>query len=272
MSDRFRDRVVLVTGATGIAGATAARVAAEGASVFVGTRTPAHGEALVARIREAGGRAASLAADLTIPGSAERIVDACRAAFGSVDAVFNVAGGSGRRFGDGPVHAAGADAWDATLELNGRSAFLVCGAAVRAMLEQPPAPDGCRGAILNMSSILAGHPSAGFFATHAYAASKGAVEAFSRAMAARYARDAIRVNVIAPGLTRTAMAGRAAADPATVAYAAWKQPLARGFMEPQDIAGTAAFLLSADSARVTGQTIAVDAGFALMDASSAGAS
>jgi NAD(P)-dependent dehydrogenase (short-subunit alcohol dehydrogenase family) len=272
VSDRLRGRAVLVTGATGIAGATAVRLAGEGASVFIGTRTAAHGEALVARIRDAGGRAACLAADLTMPESAERIVDACRATFGAVDAVFNVAGGSGRRFGDGPVHEVDASAWDATLDLNGRSAFLVCGAAVRAMLDQPPGLDGCRGAILNMSSILAGHPSAGFFATHAYAASKGAVEAFSLAMAARYARDGIRVNVIAPALTRTPMAGRAAADPATVAYAAWKQPLAGGFMEPEDIAGTAAFLLSGDSSRVTGQTITVDAGFALMDASAAGAS
>lgn len=272
MNDRLRGRTVLVTGATGIAGATAERVASEGASVFIGTRTQAHGEALVARIREAGGNAECLAADLVVPESAERIVDACRAAFGSVDAVFNVAGGSGRRFGDGPVHEADADAWDATLELNGRSAFLVCGAAVRVMLDQEPGPDGCRGAILNMSSILARHPSAGFFATHAYAASKGAVEAFSRAMAARYARDGIRVNAIAPALTRTPMAGRAAADPATVAYAAWKQPLAGGFMEPEDVAGTAAFLLSADASRVTGQTIAVDAGFALMDAWAGGAS
>lgn len=265
MTDRLTDRTVLVTGATGIAGATARRLAREGATVFVASRTAAHAEDLVAEIRSSGGRAAMIALDLALADSAQRAVDACAQAFGRIDAVFNVAGGSGRRFGDGPVHEAGSDAWDATLELNGRSTFLVCGAAVRVMLAQEPDADGCRGTILNMSSVLARHPS-DVFATHAYAASKGAVEAFSRAMAARYARDRIRVNVIAPALTRTPMARRAAEDARTAAYASWKQPLAGGLIEAEDVAAAAVFLLSGDACRITGQTLTVDAGFGLMDA------
>ena len=265
MTGRFTNRTVLVTGATGIAGATARRLAAEGATVFVATRTAAHGEDLVAEIRSGGGGAATIALDLALGDSAQRAVDACMEAFGRIDGVFNVAGGSGRRFGDGPAHEVDSDAWDATLELNGRSTFLVCGAAIRVMLAQEPGRDGCRGTILNMSSVLARHPS-DFFATHAYAASKGAVESFSRAMAARYARDRIRVNVIAPALTRTPMAQRAAEDERTAAYASWKQPLAGGLMEAEDVAAAAAFLLSDDASRITGQTLTVDAGFGLMDA------
>jgi NAD(P)-dependent dehydrogenase (short-subunit alcohol dehydrogenase family) len=265
LGERFAGRVCLITGSTGIAEATALRLAAEGATIFVATRTAANGEALATRVREAGRQAASHAADLSLDGSAQAALDACLAAFGRVDAVFNVAGGSGRRFGDGPVHEADGAGWDATLDLNARSLFLVCGAAVRAMLAQPRGPDGLRGAILNMSSILAQHPSAAHFPTHAYAASKGSIEALSRAMAARYAAEGIRVNSIAPSLTMTPMAGRAAADPATQAYATWKQPLAGGFIDPADVAAGAAFLLSSDAARITGQVLTVDGGWSVVD-------
>jgi len=266
VTGRFLDRVCLITGATGIAGATARRLAAEGATVFVATRTAAHGLELVEDVRRAGRPAETLAVDLVLPGSGQLAVDACVAAFGRIDALFNVAGGSGRTFGDGPVHEVPPDGWDATLDLNARSLFLVCGAAIRVMLVQTRDADGCRGAILNMSSVLTRHPSPAHFPTHAYAASKGAIEALSLAMAARYVADGIRVNAIAPALTRTPMAGRAAADPATVAYAAWKQPLAGGFIEPADIAAAAAFLLSGDAARITGQTLTVDGGFSISEA------
>lgn len=266
MTERFHDRVCLITGSTGIAAAAAERFAAEGATIFVATRTNAHGRELVERVRHAGGRAETIAVDLTEVDSAQVAVDACVATYGRIDAVFNVAGGSGRKFGDGPVHEAGSAGWDATLDLNARSVFLVCGAAVRVMLAQARDTDGCRGAILNMSSILAFHPSPAHFPTHAYAAAKGAVDALSRAMAARYASAGIRVNTVAPALTRTPMAERAAADPATMAYAAWKQPLAGGFIEPAAVAAAAAFLLSGDAARITGQTLKVDGGFSVTEA------
>ena len=266
MTDRFRGRVCLVTGSTGIAAAAAERFAAEGATVFVATRTAEHGQNLVDRLRGSGALAETIAVDLTDVDAAQVAVDACVATYGRIDAVFNVAGGSGRRFGDGPADSVTAAAWDATLDLNARSLFLVSGAAVRVMRSQERDADGCRGAILNMSSILAFHPSPAFFPTHAYTAAKGAIDAFSRAMAASYAAEGIRVNVIAPALTRTPMAGRAASDAATMAYAAWKQPLASGFIEPVDVAAAAAFLLSGDAARITGQTLKVDGGFSVTEA------
>ena len=265
MTDRFAGRTCLITGATGIAGATARRLAAEGAAVFIATRTEANGSDLVDALRAMGRPAAMIAVDLVEPDAAQVAIDACVAAFGRIDAAFNVAGGSGRRFGDGPAHEAGADGWDATLDLNARSMFLVCGALVRVMLHQERDDAGIRGAILNMSSVLASHPSPAYFPTHAYAASKGAINSMTLAMAAGYAADGIRVNAIAPALTRTPMAGRAAADPETMAFAAWKQPLAGGFIEPEDVAAPAAFLLSCDASRITGQLLTVDAGFSLMD-------
>jgi NAD(P)-dependent dehydrogenase (short-subunit alcohol dehydrogenase family) len=116
-----------------------------------------------------------------------------------------------------------------------------------------------------MASILAFHPSPSHFPTHAYAASKGAIAALTLTMAAYYAPNRIRVNAVAPSLTRTPMAGRAASDPATVAFAAWKQPLVGGFLEPEDVADAAAFLLSSEARGITGQVLKVDGGFSVTE-------
>jgi NAD(P)-dependent dehydrogenase (short-subunit alcohol dehydrogenase family) len=143
----------------------------------------------------------------------------------------------------------------------------VCGAAVRRMLTQQPDDDGQRGAILNMGSVTSTSPSPTHFATHAYAAAKGAIAALTRTMAATYAPARIRVNAVAPAVTRTPMATRAADDPDIVAFLAWKQPLVGGLLEPEHVAGAAAFLLSRDALAITGQVLDVDAGWSVTDAS-----
>jgi NAD(P)-dependent dehydrogenase (short-subunit alcohol dehydrogenase family) len=119
------------------------------------------------------------------------------------------------------------------------------------------------GAILNMGSVTAFSPEPRFFATHAYAAAKGAVESLSVAMAAYYAPHRIRVNVIAPGLVRTPMSARAQGDPAILEYIARKQPLVPGILEPDEIARAAVFLMSDEARAITGQVLAVDAGWAV---------
>ena len=88
-----------------------------------------------------------------------------------------MAGGSGRSFGDGPIHELSAEGWDRTLELNLRSQALVARAVVRRMLAQEAHADGGRGAIVLVSSVLASHPVPELFATHAYAAAKGGIVA-----------------------------------------------------------------------------------------------
>ncbi len=80
--------------------------------------------------------------------------------FGRIDALFNVAGGSGRRFGDGPVHEMTLDGWERTMALNARTHVTTSRAVLRRMLGQAPDADGSRGAILNMASILAFVPAA----------------------------------------------------------------------------------------------------------------
>jgi NAD(P)-dependent dehydrogenase (short-subunit alcohol dehydrogenase family) len=141
----------------------------------------------------------------------------------------------------------------------------MCRAVVNRMLEQEPDGQGIRGAILNMTSILAFHPSPAHFPTHSYAAAKGAIVSLTTTMAAYYAPRMIRVNAVAPSLTRTPMAGRAASDPETVAFAAWKQPLVGGLLEPEDVADAAAFLLSSEARAITGQVLKVDGGFSVSE-------
>jgi NAD(P)-dependent dehydrogenase (short-subunit alcohol dehydrogenase family) len=256
-------RTILITGSTGIAAAAASLFGAEGARVFVTSKTEAHCAELVDRLRETGAEAAYTVADLSVEARVAAAVEACRTRFGRIDGLLAVAGGSGRRFGDGPLHTLTGDAWDQTLALNARSQALVLAAVLRVMLDQAPDERGQRGAAVLVTSVLATDPVPGLFETHAYAASKGAINALVLTTAAAYAPQGIRINGLAPALTDTPMAARAAADPATVAFARRKQPLAGGFIDPSDVAQAARFLLSDEAAMITGQLLAVDGGWSV---------
>jgi NAD(P)-dependent dehydrogenase (short-subunit alcohol dehydrogenase family) len=252
-------KVLLVTGASGIAAATAAHAIDAGARV-VAVSLPGEGaEALRARLPGVD----VVEGDLVAAATAEAAVARCRAVHGRLDAVFNVAGISGRRFGDGPLHECTEEGWDVTMATNVRSMFLVCRAALRQMIAQPPAPAGGRGVILNMASVLALSPEARHFATHAYAASKGAVLGLTRALAAYYAPHGIRVNAIAPGLVRTPMSARAQGDPAILDLLKTRQPLAGDLIDPSEVARAALFLLGDASRVVTGEVLVVDAGWSV---------
>lgn len=261
--DRLAGRTILVTGSTGIAAAGARRFGAEGARVFVTSRTEAHCRALASELAAAGVEAEARPADLEDEGQVEDAVAAAHARFGRLDGLFGVAGGSGRRFGDGPVHGLTREAWDRTLATNATTQALVAAAVVRRMLGQEPDADGIRGALVLVGSVLAVSPVPSLFATHAYAAAKGAVASLGTTMAAYYAPHAIRVNVVAPALVATPMSARATEDPATVAFAARKQPLAGGFLAADDVAAAAAYLLSGEARAVTGQLLAVDGGWSV---------
>jgi NAD(P)-dependent dehydrogenase (short-subunit alcohol dehydrogenase family) len=261
VSARFERRVCLVTGSTGIAEAAARALAVEGGSVFVVSKTADHARGLADSITADGGQAGWRAADLTQETEVDAAVADCVQRFGRLDCVYNVAGISARRFGDGPLHEATTEGWRAAIEVNATSTFLMCRAAVRQMLALSPAAGGRRGVILNMSSALSRDPEPQYFATVGYAASKGAIEAFSRSIAVYYAKDGIRVNVIAPGLVATPMSQRAQSDAEIMAFVADKQPLARGSLRPEDLVGTALYLLSDDARMVTAQVISVDAGW-----------
>jgi NAD(P)-dependent dehydrogenase (short-subunit alcohol dehydrogenase family) len=252
---RLADRVVVVTGATGIAAAGARRFSAEGASVFVVSLDEGDCRDLASEIDDAGWAPA----DLTDEGQTRAAFTACLERFGRIDGLFAVVGASGRSHGDGPLDQIPLDGWRHTIEINTVPPFLATREAVRAMKETGG------GTVVLIGSVLATHPSP-HFVTHAYAAAKGAAVSLTRSLAAHYATDGIRVNLVAPGLVDTPMSARAAADPASVAYASAKQPLASGFIDPGDVAAAAAFLLSDDAAMITGQVLEVDGGWGVIEA------
>lgn len=256
---RLVDKSIVITGATGIAAAGARRAAAEGARVFIISLDEGDCREVVAGIEAGGGEAGYATADLTVDTEAVSAFEMATEFLGEVDGLFAVAGGSGRRFGDGPAHEATSEGWEKTLQTNTLPMFLATNRVIAGMREKG-------GSLVIVSSVLAESPSPGLFATHAYAAAKGAANSFVRSTAAYYADDGIRVNAIAPGLVRTPMSRRAAADPETVAYAERKQPLARGFLDSEHIADAAIFLLSDEARQITGQVITVDGGWSVTEA------
>ncbi len=265
--NRLRDRVCLVTGSTGIAAASARRFATDGASVFVASKTADHARGLADDLAATGASIAWHAADLSDEAAADGAVAACVERFGRIDGLFSVAGGSGRRFGDGPIHTLTRDAWDRTLEPNLTTQAMVCRSVVARMLDQEPNDSGTRGSILLLASVTSSDPSPEYFATHAYAAAKGAITALMTTMAATYLPDRIRVNVVSPGLTETPMSQRAAGDRRIRAYAARKQPLAGELMDPDEVAQAAVYFLSDESRAVTGQLLKVDGGWSIASVS-----
>jgi NAD(P)-dependent dehydrogenase (short-subunit alcohol dehydrogenase family) len=262
LMDRMRGRVCLITGSTGMGAATARRVVGEGGSVFIVSRTEDHARSLAEELD--GGWAA---ADLAVEADVERAVGAAVERWGRIDGLFAVAGASGRRYGDGPIHELTAEGWDKTFEINVRTQALICRAVVRQMLAQEPNESGTRGSILLMGSVTATDPSPTFFGTHAYAAARGATISLMTTMAAMYAPRGIRVNAVAPGLTDTPMATRAASDPRIRAFAARKQPLAGEMMDPAEVAHAAIYFLSDEARAVTGQLLKVDGGWSVMSVS-----
>lgn len=216
------------------------------------------GSAVVRTFREAGASVVGVdreEADLT---KADEVAAAIRAAverYGRLDVVFNGAGRSGRQLGDGPVADCTEEAWDAVLDTNLKSVFLVCKFAV------PELVRGGGGSIVNLSSVVALVGGDDDFATHAYAASKGGIVSLSRAIATTYAPQRVRCNALCPGLVRTPMSARAQADERIRARLPELQPLAGDFLEPEDVAAAALFLAGDASRFVTGVVLPVDGGW-----------
>ena len=181
--------------------------------------------------------------------------------FGNISGLFHVAGGSGRRWGDGPLDKISLEGWNKTMELNLTSMMLSNQAMINYFLENKK-----EGVLLNMGSVLGYSPSPKYFVTHAYAAAKSAIIGFSKSIAAYYAEHNIRINVIAPSLFITPMAKRAAEDEEILSFLKTKQPLDGG--RPgfsKDINTAVLMFLHPDSKFITGQVLAVDGGWSISE-------
>lgn len=247
-------QTLLITGSSGIAAATARLAARRGNKIFVIAKREKECEVLNEEIPDL----AYAVADVADYSAVQKALAAGIEIFGMIDAVFNVAGISGRSLGDGALHECTPEAWQAMMNIHAAGTFYVCREAIGHWI-------GARrkGTIVNTSSVLARFPEREYFATHAYAASKGAIESMSLAAAAYYASLGIRINVIAPGLVRTPMSARAQTNEKIASYIAHKQPLKGGLVEAEDIARIALFLLSDESNPMTGEVIRADAGWAV---------
>lgn len=264
---RLDGRTCLIIGGTsGIGLASARRFLQERARVVVTGIDP---ETNLAALKELGPLGSISAMELDVSGGEQTVASVFARAVeflgGRLDVLLHVAGISGRKFGDGPLHKCTAHGWERVMQTNAQGVFLTNRAAVQAMLVQPLDAAGLRGTVVNVGSVLDRSPSPLHFGTLAYAASKGAVRALTLASAARYAPDHIRFNLLVPGLIDTPMAARAVAHADIKPYLASKQPIADGPGTADDVAGAALYLCEPSSRFVTGAELVVDGGWSVSE-------
>jgi NAD(P)-dependent dehydrogenase (short-subunit alcohol dehydrogenase family) len=246
--NRLTGKVALVTGGNaGIGEAIAKTFAREGARVVITGRRQAELDRVVDEIGRENGQSVAVAGSVTDDRHAHAAVERAVQHFGALDVLVNNAGIGefGRR-----LHDLDDETWARVLDVNLTGVFRMTRAAVREMLKR-----GC-GSIVNISSIasLVGIP-----LLPAYAASKGALDALTRAIAVDYAQDGIRCNVVNPGLIETPMAAPLMANPEQL------DPILSHYLirrpgKAEEVAHLALYLASDEAAWVTGGTFTIDGG------------
>lgn len=253
--NRLTDKVAIITGGgSGIGLATAQLFVEEGAQVVIfEIDSSLADESLLSLkgLHPASSRVVDVASAPQVESAIKDVVNI----YGRLDALVNVAGGSGRPWGDGPTDSCTLEGWQKTLALNLDSVFYSCKYALQAMLAKG------RGVIVNVSSVLGIVGGDEDFATHAYASSKGAVISLTRSIASYYAPRGIRANVICPGLIVTPMSQRAQKSKHIRSRLSQLQPLTSDFGSPRDVAHAALYLASDESSFVTGSVLTVDGGW-----------
>jgi len=247
-------KIVIIGGTTGLGLSAAVAFVKQGAKVVVVGRNEDSAQEASDLLGDNG---KALADDATHEKTAPHAIEVCIDSYGGFDGLYHVAGGSGRKFGDGPLHELTLDGWEKTMQLNLTSLMLSNKAAVKQFMHQRTG-----GSILNMASVLGYSPSPEYFVTHAYAAAKAAIIGFSKSIAAYYAKRNIRINTVAPALVETPMAKRAAGDEKILSFIRTKQPLDGGRIgHAGDLDGIACYFMSDQSKFTTGQVVAVDGGW-----------
>jgi len=251
--------IVIMGGTTGLGLSAAKAFVSQGARIVVVGRNP---DSCDEAQKQLGSQvAAAIQGDASQPATAKKAIHRAISHFGSFDGLYHVAGGSGRKYGDGPLHELTVEGWNKTFELNLTSLMLSNQAAVQQFLKQKTG-----GTILNVGSVLGYSPSPKYFTTHAYAATKSAIIGFTKSIAAYYAKDNIRVNILAPALVETPMSQRASQDDVILNFVKTKQPLDGGRNgQPTDLDGAAVYFMSDYSKFTTGQVLAVDGGWGVTE-------
>jgi 3-oxoacyl-[acyl-carrier protein] reductase len=246
---RLKDQVALVTGGSrGIGRGIVKAFAAEGAKVgfvYRGNREAA--ASLESEVGQAGGIALAIQADVTRVEEAEACAERVQKEWGRLDILVNNAG----VIKDDLFVRLEPDDWNAVLQTNLGGAYNFCRAVAYTFMKQR------RGRIINISSVAAEHVNPG---QTNYAASKGAINAFTRALAVELASRGVTVNAIAPGFIETDMSAAVRNKAGDLIK---KMIPMRRLGQPEDIAHVAVFLASADSGYLTGQVLTVDGGLSL---------
>jgi len=247
MSERLKDQVALVTGASrGIGKAIALALAAEGASVVVNyTSSQDAAQALVETIVKAGGKALAIKADVAQPEQVEALVKETLAQLGRIDILVNNAGITR----DTLLLRMKLEDWQAVINLNLTGVFLCTQAVSKSMLKQRS------GKIINIASVAGqmGNPGQAN-----YSAAKAGVIGLTKTLAKEFASRGITVNAVAPGFIETDMTEGLKAEEILKII-----PLGR-YGKPEEIAGMVAFLASDPAANyITGQIFNVDGGMVM---------
>lgn len=253
---RLADEVALVTGASrGIGRAIGLALAAEGAAVVLTGRDVGELESAREEIERAGGRCATVAADLAQPGAARAVFDHAVAALGRVDILVNNAG-IGSSADPRPVVDFDDEFWDRTLFVNLTVPYLLCKYAVGPMLERR------HGRIIQVASVAG---KIGTFHGAAYSASKHGLLGLTRTLALETAGSGVTVNAICPGPVNTRTNDRHSAYHARRLgkplreYEAQLTPIGRR-LEPSEIAALAVYLAGPEAGVITGQAYNIDGG------------
>jgi len=249
MGRRFEGKVALVTGAaTGMGQATAARLAADGATVAVNHLPGQDPSETLARISDAGGEGFAFPTDMRDPEQVTAMVRGVAERAGRLDYVVSNAGINPTLTWDNTS----VEDFNRLFETNVRGTWVVATEAAKQMIRE-----GHGGAICCVSSISA-HVGAPY--QTAYCGTKGAISMLAKALACNLGEHGIRVNAVEPGWTITPMSAPILDDPAALKFYEDRIPLHRG-AQPEELAAAITFMLSGDASYVTGATLLVDGGF-----------